>query len=213
MGWFQGLFQKNNPASPPPGPPHQSRGLLAWAKARLRWAVRHGWTTQLDSRRDHRGEKLLGPSRYAAAPILALPRPHRGRSAAAPSPQNVRFTIRQGRDTWKNSRRIQPGLASAAIHQDPWDQKIANYSEWLFTDRTSVADLIWEVFVLAMIEGYWVSEYDTQIERDGDWKGKVAVDSLKSLDVGNDVALQKDPRNNVVLKLGSGFQTPASITT
>ena len=58
-----------------------------------------------------------------------------------------------------------------------------------------------------MIEGYSVSEYDTQIERDGDWKGKVALDSLKSLDVGNDVALQKDPRNNVVSLMGLRFNS------
>ena len=91
--------------------------------------------------------------------------------------------------------------------KDPWDQKIASYSEWLFTDRTSVADLIWEVFAPAMIEGYSVSEYDTQIERDGDWKGKVALDSLKGLDVGNDVALQKDPRNNIVSLMGLRFNS------
>ena len=91
--------------------------------------------------------------------------------------------------------------------KDPWDQKIAEYSEWLFTDRTSVADLVWEVFAPAMIEGYSVSEYDTQIERDGDWKGKVALDSLKSLDVGNDVALQKDPRHNVVSLMGLRFNS------
>lgn len=210
MGWFQNLFQQNNPASPPPGPAHQSRGLLAWAKARLGWGgpakTEQTW---------YPPEITAGKSFWGPADML-LPQfwPYLDPMGPGPPPRVLRKMFSDPYVKGATLGKIL-GVSSLDLQvrphskKDPWDQRIAAYSEWLFTERMpgGVSDIVWEVFAPAMIEGYSVSEYDLQLERDGDWKGKVALDSLKSLDVGNDVALQKDPRNNVVSLMGLRFNS------
>jgi hypothetical protein len=214
MGWFQSLFQRDNPASPPPGPPHQSRGLLAWAKARLGWGG-----PAADGPTYVPPEITAGKTRWGPADVL-LPQfwPYLDPMGSGPPPRILRKMFSDpyikgatlGKIFGVSSQDLQVRPFSK---KDAYDQKIAAFSEWLFTERLDggISDLIWNVFAPGMIEGYSLSEYDMQLERQGDWRGKVALDSVKSIDVGNDFVLKKDDRNNVVSFQGLRYSTGKEI--
>jgi hypothetical protein len=208
MGWFQSLFQKDNPASPPPGPPHQSRGLLAWAKARLGWGG-----PSADAPTHYPAEITAGKTRAGPLDVL-LPQfwPYYDPMGAGPPPHILRKMVS---DPYVKSAMLGKILSVCAQDlqvrpfnkKDPFDQKVAAFSEWIWTERIDggISDAIWNILSGGLIEGYSVNEEIFQLERDGDWKGKVALDSLKALDVGNDIALRIDDRKNVVSLYGLRF--------
>ena len=126
MGWFQGLFQKNNPASPPPGPPHQSRGLLAWAKARLGWGgpAPDGQPSWIPA------EITAGKSFWGPAEML-LPQfwPYLDPMGPGPPPRVLRKMFDspyvKGATLGKILGVSSLDLQVRPFTKDPWDQKIA----------------------------------------------------------------------------------------
>lgn len=79
------------------------------------------------------------------------------------------------------------------------DRRAARFIEWNLTDGVEggLPALIWEVLFGGLMAGYSISEKVTEVEQEGEWRGKRILTKLKSKDVDQDLVPIIDAYGNI----------------
>src|SRR5262245_26343688 len=87
-----------------------------------------------------------------------------------------------------------------AKKQDAKDRTVAEFVQWMLTERTKggIPELAWNVLSGALVDGFSVSEKVWGVEDKGRYKGRYVLRHLKPKDTYRDLVLEVDEFRNVV---------------
>lgn len=198
------LFQRDNRASPPPGPVKPAGSLLGWLRSRLGGWAGPGYSRGSPADQELRSEKVhSGPSGMTMPwfpPYLdnytrETAQHRQFYRQAIGSDCNVKAAL-FGKIWGVSSLDLRIVPASKSYR----DGEVADFATYCLTERLEggIPELAWSILAGGLVDGYSITEKVFQLQDSGDYGGKIVLDQLKSKDVDHDAVLVTDPFRNIV---------------